>query len=89
MGGMGVQMCKVPRSNQEWCLSLKLGDTDLRATALQEMKNNNTLQQKKCSVEKGCLGGRWPVKLGVGSPNPFIHWRGECLKFVGQTILAE
>ena len=38
-----VQMCKVPKSNQEWCLSLKLGDTDLRATALQEMKHNNTV----------------------------------------------
>ena len=56
-GWMGVQMCKAPRSNQEWCLSLKLGDTDLRAAALQEMKHNNTMLQigkkKKSLVEKG------------------------------------
>ena len=56
-GWMGVQMWKAPRSNQEWCLSLKLGDTDLRAAALQEMKHNNTMLQigkkKKSSVEKG------------------------------------
>ena len=57
MGVMGVQMWKAPRSNQEWCLSLKLGDTDLRAAALQEMKHNNTMLQirkkKKSLVEKG------------------------------------
>ena len=37
--------------------SLKLGDTDLRAAALQEMKHNNTMLQigkkKKSLVEKG------------------------------------
>ena len=66
-------------SNQEWCLSLELGDTNLRATALLEMKHNTMpcLKEEKrfleFSRERGILGGHsGSSEAWRGSLNPFI-----------------